>query len=183
MIVHSCRACDVLRSHVPSRQGLAICTLLADRPFSFLLLTGWFVRHVRRSLLEIRVQVLLLSVLNLVRHRLNRRFPRRNNLELILKGRNPLTVERQIWLHRSDPIDIKRGDHECVLPLLSLRIFFPFSHLDAILCQGLHVLSWVEVDIGAICVLGRLMPRLHQYSFRKLDVLLFELSIVLVVLQ
>ena len=51
MIVRSCRARHVLRSHVPSRQGLAICTFLADRPLSFLLVTRSFVWDVRRSLL------------------------------------------------------------------------------------------------------------------------------------
>ena len=67
--------------------------------------------------------------------------------------------------------------------LLGLRVFLAFSRLRAVLCQGLRDLSWVEVDIGAICILGRLMPRLLQYSFRELDVLLLELAVVLVVLQ
>ena len=107
MTVHSCRARHVLRSHVPSRQGLAICTLLADRPLSFLLVARWFVRSVRRSLLQIRVQILLLSVLYLFGHRLDRRFPGRNNLELVLEGRNALTVQGQIRLHSPDPLDIK----------------------------------------------------------------------------
>ena len=94
-----------------------------------------------------------------------------------------MTVERQVRLYSTDPLDIKRANREYASRLFGFRIFLSFSRLKAVLCLALHVLSWVEVDIGAIHVLGRLMPRLLQYSFRELDVLLLELTVVLVVLE